>query len=179
MKASEVRVLVGLAVGCLLLGLLGVAVVASDTPDPAPRVPGPAPRPKRVVHAARSGERVSLPRPPADPARPAPRTHLDPETKLEMNTTVDDVVRVARTDCLEPWVAGLPDAPTTEVVLDVVTVDGDVSDLGFRSLGADLPADVVMCVADAVWANEWPHFSDLEGKGETRMQRSFSVEAPK
>ncbi len=172
---TDRRTLVGLgAVATIVVGLLGW-LIATD-PGPARTLPAP-PRPRAgrpAPEAPRPARgRVSLPRPTSPSPGAAPRP-LDGNAKYELNATVDEAVRAARDACLVPYVNGLADPEEVEFVLDVVVVDGQVADFGFRAPGGDeVPPDVVQCLADEVWGVDWPRFAALEA--ETRLQRSFTV----
>lgn len=172
---TERRVLLALSVAAaLVLGGLGWLALTDPGPPPdRPRPPREArPRPPdRRTPPTSPGARAALPRP-ATP--PGPRRRLDPNTKYALNDAVDVVVRGGRDACLAPWVAQLPEPRETEFVLDVVAVDGEVTDFGFRSLGPDeVPTDVLQCLADVVWGEDWGRFDGLTG--ETRLQRDFTV----
>ncbi len=170
---TERRVLSALVV-LLIVGALvfGWLFLTAPTDPVVVRAPEP-PRAKVRARPSPSPGRVSLPRPAApEPAGTRPR--LDPNTKYSLNDHVDQVVRAAREECLLPYVNGVPDPHELEFVLDVVLVEGDATDFGVRVPGGEaLPTEVVACMADAVWAVDWPHF---DGTGpETRLQRDFTV----
>ena len=96
-----------------------------------------------------------------------------------MNYAVDDVLKLAREDCLVPWLSEMQSSEgelePAEIVMDVVLYDGQMADITFRSLTYDVPRDVVDCVAERAWSAEWPSW-DLSG--ELRLQRSASVRPP-
>ena len=93
-----------------------------------------------------------------------------------MNYAVDAVLQEAKVSCLEPWLKNNPEAPpSSEFVFDALLFDGQLADIGMRSLSLDVPAEVVGCVADAAWYNDWPTW-DLDG--ELRLQRSFDLPKP-
>ena len=174
---GDQRILAAGAVGVLALAALLAWVFASDVSTPSAVAPEPTPKPGRKAPPPASAPagprgRVSLPRPAAKGHRTAV---LDGNGKYALNASVDEVVRAARDACLAPWVPTLPAPHEVEFVLDVVTLDGSVTDFGFRApAGEELPPDVVQCVADAVWGVDWPPFDGLSG--ETRLQRTFTVQ---
>lgn len=93
-----------------------------------------------------------------------------------MNYAVDGVLREAKAQCLAPWLARQPEPPpSAEFVFDALLFDGQLADIGMRSLTLDVPAEVVSCVADMAWYTDWPTW-DL--RGELRLQRSFDVVTP-
>ncbi len=167
------------AAGLVVLALLVLVLVVVVGGGPAPEAP-PAPR-TRVVRAegarpAPRSVRVPLPAPAGrehpDPSTRQEPARLDADIKREMNHAADDVLSEARSRCLQPWVDDEIEAPT-EVVFDFVLHDGELADIGLRSLSREMPADVVSCVADAVWEAEWPGFGQLPG--ELRLQRSLDL----
>ena len=175
-----------LVAGLILVALIAIvaALVLMRRPDPPPEEP-PVARPSPVRPApavpAPKAVRVALP-PPADvepprlPNERPPEVALTPEDRRSMNYAVDGVLREAKSQCLEPWLAKLPERPaTTEFVFDALLFDGQLADIGMRSLTLDVPADVVSCVADTAWYADWPTW-DL--RGEIRLQRAFDVVAP-
>ncbi|MEQ1564864.1 MAG: hypothetical protein ABMA64_04445 [Myxococcota bacterium] len=162
----------GLLAAMLLGGLVMVMVIAADVPeqDPAAATPAPAPtgfRSQRQPLAPPPGvERPRIPRERPEEAR------ITPDDRRAMNFAVDDVLKAARADCLEPWVGTVSPEVAEEVVFDAVLIDGRVVDIGIRALTHEIPPDVLACVADRAWLSDWPEW---ELKGELRMQRSFEV----
>jgi hypothetical protein len=156
----------------LVLALVALLVLADSGKTP--------PEPEVAVATSRSDaiddpRRLALPPPAGIEAPPAsragPRTaRMTPDDRRAMNVSVDDMLKVARADCLQPWVndAGKP----VELVFDVLLSDGRVSDIGMRPLGATVPEQVVSCVADKAWLADWPEW-DLPG--EIRLQRSINM----
>jgi hypothetical protein len=176
----ERRVVAGLS-AVALLAVLAAAVLSRDPDSPGPPTPPPSPAPVAPPSPAPIAVRVALP-PPADvdpPAVPEERpadVPITPDDRRAMNYAVDDVLKEAEAQCLEPWLARLPERPgRAEFVFDALLFDGQLADIGMRSLTVDVPADVVSCVADAAWYADWPSW-DL--RGELRLQRSFDVVAP-
>jgi hypothetical protein len=162
-----------LVVAILLLGLL----IAQDTgPDlgdvpPAPEVqvePRPDPGPvasKAVRHALKPPADIEPPEPPDE--RPA-EAAVTPDDRRAMNYAVDHVLRAARDECIVPWLDTIPEPTNAEFVFDAVLYDGQLYDVGLRSLSLDMPGEVVDCVADRAWYADWPTW-DLGG--ELRLQR--------
>lgn len=181
MNRSQALVAAGVAAALLALLLLGALVatdggapveVPAEAPRPAPR-PIEAPRPAQVRIPLPPPRSVEPPRPPDE--RPA-EARLTPDDRREMNFAVDAVIRAAREECLQPWLAGVDAAPPeSEFVFDAVLFDGQLADVGLRSLDLPLPQDVVDCVADRAWYADWPSW---ELGGELRLQRSFGVRPP-
>lgn len=183
MSDAEARqgriVLIGVGLVSLAVLLLMALVIAgsSDGPEEQP-APAPAARTSRSepVRAAPRAVRVPLPAP-AGRAHPDVRerlapVHLTGDLKFTMNSAVDDAIRPARLQCLEPWVDSLTDARETEFVFDAVIHDGALADIGLRSLTEAVPEDVVACVADVVWDSDWP---PMDVPGELRLQRTLTV----
>lgn len=170
----RVVVLVGVVLVLIVAAVGGLLVVDAAQDEPlAPEVARrPAPSPPA---SATASQRVTLPAPPGVDLPPPSRSgrqpvRLTPEDRRLMNFSVDDVLRVARADCLQAWVnAG---GQNLEIVFDVVLSDGRVMDIGMRSLGPPVPPEVVSCVADKAWLADWPEW-DLPG--ELRLQRSFTM----
>ncbi len=175
----------------LVAGLIVVAVLAivgavflMRRPEPAPpveHVVRPQPVKPAPAQPAPKAVRVPLP-PPADvepprlPDERPPDVALTPEDRRSMNYAVDGVLQEAKTQCLEPWLAKVPERPArAEFVFDALLFDGQLADIGMRSLTLDVPADVVSCVADRAWYADWPTW-DL--RGEIRLQRSFDMMSP-
>jgi hypothetical protein len=163
--------------GLVVAALLGLALIVALAPDTGPDVPEPAPRaaPRPVAPDSarvriRPPKGVEAPEPPDERPEPAKVT---PDLRREMNYAMDGVIRTARRECVDAWVA---DAGGAELVFDAVLYDGRLVDFGLRSLGEPLPDDVVACVADAVWYGDWPEW-DLPG--EMRLQRSVELEPPR
>jgi hypothetical protein len=114
--------------------------------------------------------------PPRVPDERPPDVPLSPDDRRTMNYAVDGVLKEAKTQCLAPWLDKMPDAPpSAEFVFDALLFDGQLADIGMRSLTLDVPADVVSCVADLAWTTDWPTW---ELRGELRLQRSFDVITP-
>jgi hypothetical protein len=95
---------------------------------------------------------------------------MTPEDRRLMNFSTDDMLKVVRAECLQPWVNER--AAEVELVFDVLLSDGRVMDIGMRPIGAEVPPEVVSCVADKAWMNDWPEW-DLPG--ELRLQRMITV----
>lgn len=172
--------MVGTAV--ILVALVGglISVIALDDPtsvsaptdDPLPPRPSVTPSPPRPSAGRASAQRVSL-APPPERARPEmpdnPRQlTLTPEMRREMNYFVDDIVKDARDKCILPWLGGLAD-PQAEIVFDAVLYEGQLYDVGIRSLDLDMPERVRSCIGDQAWSQEVP---SLDLPGEVRLQRS-------
>ena len=175
-----------LLAGLIVLGVLAIVIASLWTrrPDPAPpEVPVVRPPPVKAAPAAPAPKAVRVPLPPPADVEPPrlpeerpPDVAITAEDRRSMNYAVDGVLREARTECLEPWLAKLPERPANaEFVFDALLFDGQLADIGMRSLTVDVPADVVSCVADMAWYADWPTW-DL--RGELRLQRSFDVVAP-
>ncbi|MCA9494220.1 MAG: hypothetical protein KC621_30040 [Myxococcales bacterium] len=183
MSEAEARqgriVLIGVGlVSLAVLALMGFVIVGSGETEevaesPAPSAPTPRTEP---VRAAPRSVRVPLPAPSGrrhpDVRQRKEPVHLDGDLKLVMNTAVDDAIRPARVECLEPWVDGLPNPHETEFVFDAVIHDGELADIGLRSLSVPVPEEVVGCVADKVWEADWP---TMNVPGELRLQRTLTV----
>ncbi len=173
------RRLIGLAaVGSFLaISLLGLLIARDTTPEAvSPAPPAPAVAPPAAPTASPQATRVPLPRPPDHEGPEVPRERLPTveitaEERQSMNYAIDDVLAEARDDCLLPWIDDL-EAPTrAEFVFDVVLYDGEIYDIGLRSLDLPLPASVSDCVAEVSWGASWPTW-DLQG--ELRLQRSVA-----
>lgn len=180
MNRSQVAVGGGVLLGLLALLLLALLVVGDTTS--APVEPAPAPRPAKPKPAERpmpASVRIPLPpprnvEPPTPPDERPPPAPITPDDRRDMNFAVDRVLQAAREECLEPWLAGVDDAPPkAEFVFDAVLFDGQLADIGMRSLHLEVPRDVVGCVADRAWYADWPTW-DLQG--ELRLQRSFEID---
>lgn len=176
------RALAGL--GAIAVLAIVAAVWLFGRPDPPQSDPAPV-RPQAVRPApaqpAPKAVRVALP-PPADvepprmPDERPPDVAITADDRRSMNYAVDGVLQEAKTQCLAPWLARLPEPPpSAEFVFDALLFDGQLADIGMRSLTVDVPADVVSCVADKAWYTDWPTW-DL--RGELRLQRSFDVVTP-
>jgi hypothetical protein len=154
-------------------GEAGGAVEEPAAPSPEPVAhPGGVPRATRASLPPPAG--IERPQPPPEPLPPA---RVTPDDRREMNYAVDGVLRAARVDCLEPFLAdaGAEPGAEEEFVFDAVLYDGRLYDVGLRSMGHDLPDSVLACVADRAWYSDWPEW-DLGG--ELRLQRSIAVRAP-
>jgi len=178
------RLIAGLGV-IAVLAIVAAVLLPMRRPDAAPppeHVERPKPATPAPARPAPIAVRVALP-PPSDvepprlPEQRPPDVAITPEDRRAMNYAVDGVLREAESQCLEPWLAKLPERPSSaEFVFDALLFDGQLADIGMRSLTVDVPADVVSCVADMAWYADWPTW-DL--RGEIRLQRSFDVAAPR
>lgn len=142
--------------------------------DPAPTMPRPTVTPSPVAPTVRpSGARVSLPPPPdvQRPERPenARVNTMTPGMRQEMNYFVDGIIKAARDECILPWMDDMAPATTAEFVFDTVLYDGQMYDVGIKSLDHDLPDDVRGCIGDKAWGQELP---ELDLEGEIRLQRA-------
>lgn len=178
-EARQGRIVL-VAVGLVSLAVLVVMglVIAGSSETPEPPAPASAAPSARIepVRAAPRAVRVPLPAP-AGRAHPDVRerkdpVHLNGDLKFTMNTAVDDAIKPARHECLEPWVDSLTNPRETEFVFDAVIHDGELADIGLRSLSEAVPEDVVACVADKVWEADWP---TMDVPGELRLQRTLTV----
>ncbi|MEM6927741.1 MAG: hypothetical protein AAF602_12480, partial [Myxococcota bacterium] len=140
--------------GVVALAAVGGAVAmylfGEGTPDVIEK---PARPPRPTVKPARPGvgaivptRRVSL-APPADRERPvrpdeAEPTNLTPGMRQEMNYFVDDILDAAHDTCIRPWMRELPPSVTAEFVFDAVLYDGQMYDIGVRSLDHEMPDDL-------------------------------------
>lgn len=168
--------------GALLLGLLaGVSLwfagdtdvldVAQPTVGSATQPPGSVPEP---VEAA--PEPVPDAPQPAEPEgfreqAPEPMT---PDVKRDFNYAMHDVVKESRFRCFTGWVEEEGMDASSTLVLDAVFEGGDISDISIRGL-SDVPEDVLECVREVAWEQEWPPYA---GGGETRFQRTFPLLEP-
>ncbi len=155
----------------------GIDPVA-ETPDPVPPRPTVTPAPARPEAAPRASQRISLEPPPERerPVRPevVEPTPLTPDMRREMNYFVDDILKASRDDCILPWLDQMEPGTEAEFVIDAVLYDGQMYDVGIRSLDHELPGSVRSCIGDKAWSRDAP---ELDLSGEIRLQRSASYTA--
>jgi len=171
------RGVLALALTLSLLGLLMLGMlIAQDTiPEPAedapPQVAAVRPHPAPLVRQPlRPPPGITPPEPAAE--RPSP-AQLEPADRKLMNYAVDNVLKEARDDCILPWIDAIEDPLTAEFVFDAVLHDGQLFDVGLRSLSAEVPPTVLDCVAEKAWLGDWPTWNI---QGELRLQRSTSYQ---
>ena len=170
------RVVVGGGIFAVLAVLLLGALIAQDTSPGEVEVPEPAP-----VEVAEPDPEAPIPRgdngstPPPDelhhadfPEERPPPAVVTPDDKRKMNFAVDEAMTAAREDCILPWIDEIAEPTEAEFVMDVVLWNGRIYDYSIRSLTLDLPRDVLGCIGDKVWYQEWPTW---ELPGELRLQR--------
>lgn len=176
------RRLMFLAVSASLVAvfLLGALIAQDTTPEapaehpaaPAARAPArsasaePAPVAVRVPLRRPAG--VQLPEPPEEAPEPA---YLSPDDRRLMNHAMNDVLSEARDACILPWLDEQQEPLKAQFVLDAVLYDGQLYDVGIRSLDLEMPGAVSDCIADKAWYGDWPSW-DLSG--ELRLQRSVA-----
>lgn len=166
----------GALAALLLLVVVGVGLLVAADANRGNVPTDPPPAAPQALAQTPATTRHALPPPPGvDPAPPSRNGHgpprMTPEDRKLMNYSVDDVLKVARAECLQGWVDTVGE--DTEIVFDVVLSDGRVMDIGLRSLGAPVTREVLSCVADKAWLSDWPEW-DLPG--ELRLQRSITVD---
>jgi len=168
------RWVLGLILALALISVLGVFVARSfgrTAPDPVPMVPPSSapPAPHRTAYP--------LPAPPAESSAP-PRTEdvapidnepIPRDVALAFSTSASRVMGQVRSECVDPWMAA-DDLDEVEFALNTLVVDGRVVDIELLTVLDALPEDVLACVRDVAWSNDWP---DVQMKGEVRFQRSL------
>ncbi|MEN0063646.1 MAG: hypothetical protein AAGA48_15955 [Myxococcota bacterium] len=185
-KSSGRGWIAGVAVAALAVigGIVSMLVLdeqvgpaGGPTPEPVP--PRPTVTPSPVKPTIRPGARLSLP-PPDDLSRPERPENpeivpLTADMRREMNYFVNEIVKAARDECILPWMEGFAEPTTAEFVFDTVLYDGQMYDVGIRSLDHDLPEAVRSCIGDQAWSQQVP---EVELNGEVRLQRSTTFQWP-
>lgn len=149
-----------------------------DPPPPRPTVTPAQPRPRPDVVDTRTTQRISLQPPEGHELPNRPDTielnPLTPDMRREMNYFVDDILKASRNACIMPWLEEIGPGTRSEFVFDAVLVDGEMYDIGVRSLDRELPGEVSGCISDQAWSQEMPKF---DFPGEVRLQRSISYQS--
>ena len=141
--------------------------------DPAPelgKAPAPAPASAPQPRTRPDPRPRDTPAPRVEP-RPKPDP-VPPDIRQEYNYAMRAAVKELRLQCIQPYVddAGLVEPST--MVVDAVVTDGELTDIGLRSVGAEIPVDVEDCARDAAWGIDWPTWN---GSGELRFQETLTV----
>lgn len=177
-------------VGAIVLIGLGAWWTLAPTDPNEPTEPAeavaPAPQPNKPLTAPRTwslprpasavqeldpvaGQEPHVPASDPEPVRAAPPGSMTREETQAFQRASMAVTKEANDSCLRPWTERT--GSVAEAVMDVVVQDGVVVDVQLRSL-TDLPTNVLDCIADLAWSQEWPV---AVSEGEVRFQNSLAV----